>query len=123
MQKIPKYLFDWKGKPTNDWIEFLENYQPCYDLPAWYFVFDILRHGWYFEDDGFEITKKKEGVYELILSTNGNKNNEIIIEAIKSNKHLIDSEDMRLVLEIPGGHYFFEFKVDYEIKKPRTNGA
>jgi hypothetical protein len=123
MYKIPKYLYDWKGRPTNEWIEFLKNYKPSYKLPIWYFVFDILRHGWYYDDDGFEVTKKKEGLYKLKLITNGVKNNEIIIKAIKSNKHLTDSDDMRLVLERPDGHYFFEFKVDYEIKKPRTNGA
>lgn len=104
---LPDMLLDANGYPTEEWLQFIENYQPDDGLPLIRFISEILPKGWYMAEWGFVLHRKYKGIRKLELHTGGWGGNELVISAIKSNKQLTHFK-MRLVKWKAGGHYYFE---------------
>jgi len=107
---IPKTLLDVNGCPTEEWLEFIKNYQPSDDLPLLKFVKEILPKGWYYADWGVVIHRKYKGKIKLELHTGGWSGNEEVIREILSNKHFTHFK-MQYVQWKTGGNYYFEIYV------------
>jgi hypothetical protein len=106
---IPDELLDSRGYPTLEWLQFLENYEPCEELPLMTVIRDILPKGWYMAEWGYVLRKKYRGVIKLELHTGGWSGNEEIISAILSNMNFTHFK-MQYVGWRAGGHYYFEIK-------------
>jgi len=104
---LPDVLLDINGYPTEEWLQFIRSYQPDESLPLIKFVSEILPKGWCTGEWGFVLRRKYKGIRKLELHTGGWGGNELVISAIKSNKHLTHFK-MRLVMWKAGGHYYFE---------------
>lgn len=105
--KLPIELLDDEGYPTNEWLEFLKQYEPDESLPIMSFVKMVLKDGWYMSDWGFVLGRRYKGITKLSLHTGGWSGNEEIISAIKSNINLTHFA-MKYVMWRVGGHYYFE---------------
>jgi len=108
---IPETLLDVNGYPTDEWLEFIKNYQPSDYLPLIKFVKKLLPKGWYFSDWGVVIHRIYKGKIKLELHTGGWSGNEEIIRAILSNKQFTHFK-MKYVKLTAGGHYYFEIAED-----------
>ena len=107
---IPRTLLDVNGYPTDEWLEFIKNYQPSDDLPLLKFVKEILPKGWYNADWDVVIHRKYKGKIKLELHTRGWSGNEEVIRAILSNIYLTHFK-MQYIEWHAGGHYYFEIYV------------
>jgi hypothetical protein len=109
LDKLPNVLLDNEGYPTEEWLNFIRNYQPDDSLPLITFIKGYLSEGWYFSGWGFKLSRKYRGKYNLELHTGGWSGNKEIINAILSNIHLTRFK-MMYVMWKAGGHYYFEIK-------------
>lgn len=108
MMKIPTKLLDFDGYPTDEFLEFIKNYNPK-NMDIHEFL-SILQDGWYFQNWGFKLKKKYRGIQKLELHTGGWSGNEDTINAIISNIFLTHFS-MKYVMWKTGGHYYFEIPI------------
>jgi hypothetical protein len=111
-EKLPTILLDEYDYPTEQWINFIQEYKPDDSLPIIDFVEQVLADGWWMSEWGFILHRKYKGKRKLELHTGGWSGNEDIMTAIKSNLWLTHF-NMRLVMWRAGGHYYFEIKVKH----------
>lgn len=102
---IPSTLLDNNGYPTDEFLKFIEEYDPKL-MPIMDFI-DVLRDGWHSADRHFKIGRKYRGKRKLELHTGGWSGNEQTIRAIKENIYLTNF-CMSYVMWKTGGHYYFE---------------
>lgn len=108
LEKAPDYLHDANGYPTEEWLDYIRNYQPDESVPLTLFI-DFLRDGWWMPDWGFHVTRKYKGECKLKLSTGGWSGNSEVIDALMSN--IILMAHLRFVSKYAGGHYTFKFTI------------
>lgn len=102
---IPEDLLDEEGYPTNEWLNFLIDYEP--DVMPILDLIELIKQSWHFGDWGYKIDKNEDGTTTLELHTGGWSGNEDIISAIKSNVYLTQFQ-LKYVMWKTGGHYYFE---------------
>lgn len=107
--KWPDALLDNEGYPTEEYLKFIREYNPCV-MPIMNFVEGILQDGWYMSDWGFVLRKAYKGKRKLELHTGGWSGNEDTIQAILSN-HWLTYNTMKYVQWRTGGHYYFEINL------------
>jgi hypothetical protein len=105
---IPSNLLDDEGYPTNEFLQFIKEYEPETMLIMEFI--DVLKDGWYFGDWGFKLGRKYKGIRKLQLHTGGWSGNETTINEILGNFWLTHFY-MKYVKWHAGGHYYFEIKV------------
>jgi hypothetical protein len=104
---LPDVLIDDYGYPTQEWLQYIKQYSPDYDIPILEFAQIMAISGWWMPDWGVVVHKKYKGKYKFELHTGGWSGNEDIIDAIKSNIYLTHFS-MNYVMWKIGGHYYFE---------------
>ena len=110
LQKLPEYLLDREGYPTDEWLQFIKDYKPDESLPILTFIREFLINGWWMSDWGIKIHRQYKKIIKLELHTGGWSGNEDIIEAILSNIYLTHFS-MKYIKWLAGGHYYFEIYV------------
>ena len=110
LDKLPEILLDDQSYPTYEWLQFIKKYQPDESMPILKFI-EILTEGWYYDNWGVILRKKRGGIRKLELHTGGWSGNEEIIHVILNNEYLTWYK-MRYVTWMAGGHYYFEINED-----------
>ncbi len=105
----PETLLDDEGYPTQEWLQFLREYQPSEEIPLNHFVEEMLPYGWWYHERQMELSKPYRGKRKLILHTGGWSGNEETIGALLSNRYLLIL--LRYRQWNAGGHYRFEYCV------------
>jgi hypothetical protein len=105
--KAPETLLDIDGYPTEEWLQFIKEYNP--DNTHISVFLEALEEGWHFGSWGFKLKRKYKGVRKLELHTGGWSGNEEIINEILSNIYL-SHFSMIYAKWTAGGHYYFEIK-------------
>ena len=108
--KLPKEVMDDGGYPTQEFLDFVKQYEPDDSLPLVTFVEKVLVDAWWSSDWGFKLHRKYRGIRKLELHTGGWSGNEETIGAITSNIYLTHFK-MKYVMWRTGGHYYFEIRV------------
>lgn len=109
MNKIPDLIMDDEGYPTEEWLTFIEEYQPDEYLPIYDFL-ELLKSSWNHSQWGFKLHRIYRGIRKLELHTGGWSGNESIIKAIEKNIFLTYIS-MKYKMWETGGHYYFEIKL------------
>ncbi len=107
LEKLQNELLDIEGYPTEQYLDFIEQYEPDESLPIEVLVSQVIREGWYMSDWGFKLHRKRNGKQKLELHTGGWSGNEEIISAIKNNI-MLSNFHMKYVMWRVGGHHYFE---------------
>ena len=95
------------GYPTEEFLDFIKQYEPDESLPVMDFIEKVISTAWMHR--GFKLHRKYRGIRKLELHTGGWSGNEETIGAITSNIYLTHFK-MKYVMWRTGGHYYFEIR-------------
>jgi len=95
------------GYPTEEFLDFVKQYEPDESLPVMDFIEKVISTAWMHR--GFKLHRKYRGIRKLELHTGGWSGNEETIGAITSNIYLTHFK-MKYVMWRTGGHYYFEIR-------------
>jgi len=117
MKERAKYdypLLDDEGYPTEQWLQYIREFEPDENFGIIPFVY-LLSEGWWMPEWGYRFTMQYRGKRKLELHTGGWSGNEDVINAILSNINLTHIH-MKYMKWIRGGHYYFEIPIDINKK-------
>ena len=103
---------DSDGLPTEEFLNFIEKFEPRNIDEVYKFFLDFIKPIWGFAVSGFKLKRRYGGVRKLVLHTSGWSSNEIIIESIIKNPYLTYGYSKYVKWTI-GGHYYFEIEGIY----------
>lgn len=103
--KLPNKLLYSNGQPTEEWLKYINEFNPNYDIDVVSFVKEVLPNGWH--NGCVKVGKKHKGITKVELHTYGWSGNEDVIRAILSNIYFT-AFCMKYVMWRSGGHYYFE---------------